>query len=415
LNSAHDDESPLAVAAFRKYLAARWLASVSVQMLSVAVGVQVYAATGHTRALAWVGLAQFVPMLVFVLPAGRAADTWDGRSIAWWCDVGFVLCASVLLGSAYAGAREATTWVYAALVVLGASRAFYGPAVSSLLPRIVGADRLSRAVAWQSGAWQVAAVGGPALAGVLYIGGSPKLVYAVALVGTVIALALMGWLRLDRTVAERVRDDGARSKSAFEGLVYVWRNDLLLSVLSLDFLAVFLGGATALIPVMVKDVLRAGEGTVGLLRASPAIGAALVSLWLARNPIRERAGKKLLASVAVFGVATVLFGLSREVWLSMLALLVLGGADTISVVLRGTLVQHGAPPAMRGRVSAVNQLFVSASNELGEVESGLLAEGVGAANAVVLGGIGTVVITLATGARFRALRELERVEQSAQG
>ncbi|MFO0557246.1 MAG: MFS transporter [Polyangiales bacterium] len=404
-----EGRSPLAIAAFRKYLAARWLASVSVQMLSVAVGVQVYAATGRTRDLAWVGLVQFVPMLVFVLPAGRVADATDGRSIALVCDVGFALCAALLLASTYVSAGA--LWVvFSALFVLGFSRAFYGPAVQSLLPRIVGTSLLSRAVATQSGAWQVAAVSGPALAGALYFGGSPRVVYAVALVGTLIALALMAWLRLDRSVAERVVSESKAPSRWYEGLSYVWRNDLLLAVLSLDFLAVFLGGATALIPVMVKDVLHRGESTVGLLRAAPSIGAALVALWLARNPIRSSAGIKLVGSVVLFGAFTVLFGVSRTVWLSFAALLGLGAVDTVSVVLRATLVQKGSPTALRGRVAAVNQLFMSASNELGEVESGLLAEWVSAATAIVIGGVGAMVVAVATGARFRALRELESVE-----
>lgn len=412
--SAKDSEelSPLAIGAFRKYLAARWLASVSVQMLSVAVGVQVYAATGRTRDLAWVGLVQFVPMLVFVLPAGRVADANDGRTIALACDVGFTVCAALLLGSTLVPQRSLAL-VYGALLVLGFSRAFYGPAVQSLLPRIVGTDRLSRAVATQSGAWQVAAVSGPALAGALYIGGSPRVVYSVALVGTVIALALMAWLRLDHTVAERAASEPHASARWYEGLAYVWRNDLLLSVLFLDFLAVFLGGATALIPVMVKDVLHSGESTVGILRAAPSIGAALVALWLSRNPIRTSAGRKLIGSVVLFGAFTVLFGVSRTVWLSFVALFGLGAVDTVSVVLRATLVQKGSPTAMRGRVAAVNQLFMSASNELGEVESGLLAEWVNASTAIVIGGVGAMVVALATGARFRALRELESVESVA--
>lgn len=413
MSDAATDESPLQIPAFRKYLAARWLASISVQMLSVAVGVQMYAATGRTRELALVGLVQFVPMLLCVLPAGRAADTWDGRSIAWWCDVGFVIVAAVLLRSTFVRA-SGTAWIFAALFVLGVSRSFYGPAVQSLLPRIAGGEQLARAIAIQSGAWQAAAVGGPALAGLLYIGGSPRIVYAVALAGTIVAWVLMAWLRLDRTVAPRPAQPAGASRSAFEGLLFVWRNDLLLSVLMLDFLAVFLGGATALIPVIVKDVLHQGEGTVGWLRAAPAMGAAIVSVWLARNPIRAKAGLKLLAAVIVFGIATIVFGLSRNVALSMGALMTLGAADTISVVLRGTLVQHGSPPAMRGRVSAVNQLFVSASNELGEFESGLLAEWTSATSAVVLGGIGTVVVALFTGARFRALRALERIEARAE-
>lgn len=405
--------SPLAVPAFRKYLAARWLASVSVQMMSVAVGVQVYAATGRTQDLALVGLVQFVPMLVCVLPAGRAADTWDGRSVAWWCDVAFALCATVLFACADAG-RSAMPWVYAALALLGVGRSFYGPAVSSLVPRLVGPERLSRAVAMQAGAWQTAAIGGPALTGLLLVSGRPRHVYAVALVGTFVALALMGWLRLDRSV-EPVRHDRdePRGRGALEGLRFVFGHDLLLSVLLLDFLAVFLGGATALIPVIVKDELHMGGNVVGWLRAAPAMGAACVSLWLARNPIRAKAGQKLLVSVAVFGAGTIVFGLSKSVWLSGLALLVIGAADTISVVVRGTLVQHATPASMRGRVSAVNQLFVSASNELGEFESGMLATWLGAVSAVVIGGVGTIAVVAGTAARFRVLRELERVEDCA--
>ncbi len=399
---------------FRKYLAARWLGSVSVQMISVAVGVQVYSATGRTQDLAMVGLVQFVPMLLCVLPAGRAADTWDGRSIAVWCDVAFALCAAVLVACAELG-RGAITWVYLALALLGVGRSFYGPAVSSLLPRIVGPERLSRGVAMQAGAWQTAAIGGPALTGLLLVGSTPRRVYVVALVGLIVALVLMAWLRLDRSVepVRRELDGGGRGRGALEGLRFVFGHDLLLSVLALDFLAVFLGGATALIPVIVKDELRMGADVVGWLRAAPAIGAAFVSLWLSRNPIRAKAGQKLLVSVAVFGAGTIVFGLSKSVWLSALALLVIGGADTISVVVRGTLVQHATPPSMRGRVSAVNQLFVSASNELGEFESGMLATYFGAVRAVVIGGVGTVVVVAGTAARFRVLRELERVEDSA--
>jgi MFS family permease len=406
--------SPLSIAAFRKYLAARFLASISVQMLSVAVGVQVYAATGRARDLALVGLVQFVPMLLCVLPAGRAADAWDGRSIAWWCDVGFVIVAGVLCASVGQGAR-ATWWVFLALAVLGVARSFYGPAVATLLPNIVGPELLQRAVAVQAGTWQVAAIGGPALAGLLYATGSPLPVYAVAFVGNAVALVLMGWLRRDASVVlpPRASSDARRASGALDGLRFVWNHEILLAVLSLDFLAVFLGGATALLPVLVKDVLHRGDSVVGLLRAAPAVGAAVVSLFLAREPIRAGVGRKLLASVMVFGVATVVFGLSRELWLSTLCLLVLGASDTISVVVRGTLVQRATPTAMRGRVSAVNQLFVSASNELGEFESGVLAELAGPVNAVVLGGVGTIAVVIASAFRFDKLRTLERVEDAA--
>ncbi len=406
---AQTDGTPLSIGAFRVYLLARFLTSISVQLLSVAVGIQVYAATGRAADLALVGLVQFVPMLLCVVPAGRAADSWDGRSIALVCDLAFALVTAVLWWSAAEGSRE-TGGIFLALAILGTGRAFYGPAVSTLLPMIVGSDRLARAVAVQSGTWQVSAIGGPALAGVLYAVGSARTVYSVAFVASVVGLLLMGRLRGDRTIVLPVRTEHHQGRSALEGLRYVWGHEVLLAVLVLDFLAVFLGGATALLPVLVRDVLHRGEAIVGLLRAAPAVGAVLMSVLLAWRPIRVGVGRKLLLSVMVFGLATVAFGRSEQVWLSTACLVVLGAADTVSVVVRGTLVQTATPPAMRGRVSAVNQLFVSASNELGEFESGLLAEWVGPVRAVILGGVGTVLIVLASAARFAGLRRLERVE-----
>ncbi len=408
---AQTDGSPLSIGAFRVYLLARFLTSISVQLLSVAVGIQVYAATGRAADLAWVGLVQFVPMLVCVVPAGRAADSWDGRSIALGCDVAFTAVTAVLWWSATQDARS--TWgIFAALAILGTGRAFYGPAVSTLLPTIVGPDRLARAVAMQSGAWQISAIGGPAIAGILYAWGSAPRVYSVAFCACVVGLLLMVWLRADRSIARETREAPTDSRSALEGLRYVWNHEVLLAVLVLDFLAVFLGGATALLPILVRDVLHRSEEVVGLLRAAPAVGAMWMSFVLAWRPIREGVGRKLLLSVLVFGLATVAFGRSQSVWTSLLCLVILGGADTISVVVRGTLVQTATPPSMRGRVSAVNQLFVSASNELGEFESGLLAEWVGPVRAVILGGVGTVLVVLASAARFKTLRRLERVEDA---
>ncbi|MGI9170451.1 MAG: MFS transporter, partial [Caulobacteraceae bacterium] len=304
-------------------------------------------------------------------------------------------------------ARLATVPLLLAVAVLfGASRAFFSPAMSALGPMTVPRELLPRAIAWNSLAWQSAAVAGPALAGVL-IGVSTGAAYTVTLG---LYLAAAGSLLLIRRSARPQAQPGSRLTLVKEGLAYVWTHKVVFGAISLDLAAVILGGARALFPAFARDVLHVGPEGFGLLQAGPAIGATVVGLWLAVHPIRRRAGAITFWGVAVFGAATVVFGISRYLWLSVIVLAILGGADMLSVFVRQTLVQLMTPDAMRGRVAAVSTLFISASNELGEFESGIAARFLGAVGAAVFGGIGALVVTGAWARLFPALRRADRLE-----
>jgi MFS family permease len=391
---------------FRFYLAARFLATVAVQMLSVAVGFQVYSITHRALDLGYVGLAQFLPVMGLSLLAGNVVDRFDRRRVLLLCDLVFALCAGLLFLLSRAESPSLPL-LFATLLLFGAARAFYGPAGTALMPSLLPREHFPNAVTWQSTSWEIAAIGGPSLGGLVYGLGGPRTVYLGAAVLLACACLLVARIETHTSTLERRPPSLA---TAFAGLRYVWANKILLGSISLDFFAVFLGGAVALLPVYATDVLHVGPSGLGLMRSAPAVGAGLTAAFLAFRPLGRHAGAKMLVGVAIFGAATIVFGLSRSFPLSLFALALLGAADMVSVVVRMTLEQLATPPEMRGRVSAVNMVFVGASNELGEFESGTLAALIGATPAVVSGGVGTLVVVTLWAWLFPAIRRVDRLE-----
>ncbi len=407
MSAGHLPTSPRAAFAhrdFRLYQAARFVFIVGIQMQSVAIGWQVYALSHDPLQLGWVGLAQFLPLAVLALPAGHVADRVERRRVLVVC-FGIASIASLALAlAALFGASLAL--LYALLFVLGSARAFYGPAGAAFLPTLVPKRDFPNAVAWSSTGWQIATIVGPALGGVVYGAFGPSVVYFTA------ACAALAALVLTRAVAVRGRGEhgSAPGLSALvAGLGYVARHKIVLGAISLDLFAVLLGGAVALLPALAHDVLGVGPRGLGLLRAAPAVGAALMALRLAYRPIQQRAGQVLLGAVTVFGFATIALGLSSSFVVSLASLVLLGASDMVSVFIRQNLVQLGTPDQMRGRVSAVNLVFVGASNELGELESGVTAAWLGVVPAVVAGGVGTLVVVLLAAFVFPELRRVSEL------
>lgn len=393
------------------YLASRISLVMTTQMLSVAVGWQIYAITGKAIALGFSGLAFFLPGFCLALVGGHVADNHDRRGILVSCNFGVMLAAAALALLAAAHVEHLTP-IYGLLALLGAIRAFSGPASQALMPNLVGRHQLERAVALGSSCWQLAMIAGPSLGGTLYAAtGNPAIVYGActctALVAFVSAIAIGP--NPPRTDAPETRRAPTWS-TLLAGIRYVVSNKAILGAISLDLFAVLLGGAVALLPIFSKDILHTGPWGLGVLRSAPAVGASVVAALLAYFPLRRRAGIVMLAFVMIFGVATILFGVSSHFALSLGALFVLGASDMFSVVVRSTLIQTRTPDEMRGRVGAVNLVFVGASNELGEFESGVTAEWFGPRLAVVLGGVGTCVIVLLWGVLFPELRDVDRLD-----
>lgn len=383
------------------YLAARLADTAAIQIQSVAIGWQVYDLTRDPLDLGWVGLAQFLPVLVLSLPGGQLADRFDRRFIVVATQLGY---AAGALALALASERG-TLPIFAVLVLLGTLRAFKSPAASALVPWIVSEERLPRAIALSSTTYQVGTIAGPALGGAIYALGGPLAAYYAACGLQLLAAALMA--SLSTHPPPRVPSAEGPWRRLLGGLQFVLRSRVLLAAIGLDLFAVLLGGAVALLPIYARDVLGVGEVGLGVLRAAPALGATVVALALAARPIEGRAGHWMLGSVAVFGIGTIVFGLSEHLALSLAALALLGGADMVSVVIRQSIVQLWTPDEMRGRVAAVSFLFIGASNELGEAESGLTARLFGTVRAVVLGGIGTLVVTGAWAVLFPELRRVD--------
>jgi MFS family permease len=414
-----DDASPLPPARallregdYLRFWASRWLGGLGSQVQSVTMGWQVYELSRRTLDVpssafnvSLIGLITFAPLFLLALPAGETADRHDRRAVLLFCYAGEIATVAVLAWAAFAHAASVPLLLGAALA-FGASRAFFSPAMTALGPMMVPRALLPRAIAFNSLAWQSASIAGPAIGGLL-VAISPGAAFA-----TTLALYLAATLALlsIRASTRPQAQPGSRLALVREGLDYVWSNKVVFGAISLDLAAVILGGATALLPAFARDVLHVGAQGFGLLRSGPALGATLVGLVLAAQPIRRRAGAVMFAGVAVFGAATVVFGLSKLVWLSVIALAVLGGADMLSVFVRQTLVQLMTPDAMRGRVAAVSTLFISASNELGEFESGLAARLLGAIGAVVFGGAGALAVTGVWARAFPALRRADRLE-----
>ena len=376
------------------------------QMQGVAVGWQVYELTHRPLDLGYVGLAQFVPSIVLSLVAGEMADRFERRRLLVVCYGILAACTVMLAWIAHLPA-PAVTSIYAVLVLIGIGRAFAGPAAQALVPNLVDAAHFPNAVAWSSSTWHVAVVAGPAIGGAVYAASSSTWVYVFAAILQFIAMAAIGALPLPKIIAKA---DGRSLRRLLAGLEFVWKKKIILGALSLDMFAVLFGGAVALLPVYAKDVLHTGPIGLGLLRSAPAAGATLVALSLVFRPIERRTGLVMFTGVFVFGLATVVFGLSKNFGLSLGALVVLGAADMVSVYVRSNLVQLATPDGMRGRVSAVNLAFIGVSNELGEFESGALAALLGVVGSVVVGGVGSCVIVAVWMLLFPALRRVDKLE-----
>jgi MFS family permease len=392
----------------RLYLGATFLSTIALQMQSAAVGYQVYERTGKAVDIGYVGLAQFLPMLLLATVSGDAADRFDRRRLLLVCHLVITGCAASLWLLAFG--HGSLFPIYAVLVVFGIARAFSRPAGQALVTTLVPTHHFSNAVSWSSSTWQLASIAGPGIAGLLYWKyGSPGPVY-LGSVGLEAATFVL-------VFALEIRHKPAGGTPSFERLLsgfrYVWANKLILGAISLDMFAVLLGGAVALLPIFAKDILKVGPWGYGILRSAPGLGASVMAIALAYRPLGRGTGKKLFIAVAVFGLFTVVFARSTSFFLSVFALLVLGAADMISVVTRQTIVQLATPPEMRGRVSAVNTVFIGASNELGEFESGLTAQWLGAVPAAVVGGIGTLGVIAIWAWLFPALRGVDRVDDLA--
>ena len=404
---------PGALAALRErdfalYAAARFLATLAWQMLAVAVGWQVYALTRDPLVLGWVGLAQFLPFVALVLPAGQLADRADRRLVLVGAYATEAIAAAVLF--AFSAAGGTSSWpVLGAMALLGSGRAFWMPAGQAITPSLVPTPLFPSAVAINSTLFQTAVIGGPALGGLLYLLG-PQVVYGCALALQLCVVVLMSAVGRH---AANASPRAPRGHDVLEGLRFVRRQRILLGAISLDLFAVLFGGATALLPMVASDVLQVGPAGLGILRSAPAVGAGLTAGVLALAPVRRHVGRWLFGGVAAFGLATVVFGLSRSLPLSLAALAVLGAGDMVSVYVRHMVVQLETPDAIRGRVSAVNSMFIGASNELGEFESGVTARWLGLVPALVLGGVATLLVCLDFMRRFPELRRMDRFPEPA--
>jgi MFS family permease len=385
--------------AFMKYWLSRLASSFAAQIQTVAVGWQVYDLTRDPLDLGFVGLSQFLPALLLVLVTGAVADRFRRRTIMAISIGVEALCAVALFVFIQMEIRSAVP-IFAALVVFGTARAFYGPAQQSLVPNLVPAPVLSSAIALNSIAWQFATIIGPVAGGLLY-GVSAEAAYGTSAVLLIIAGILI--LLIPRP-AQRILAEPATWERVVAGFRYIWHEKIVLGAISLDLFAVLLGGATALLPVYARDILEVGPWGLGLLRSGPAIGAIVVAVYLTTRPLRDHAGIIMFLCVGIFGLGTIVFGLSTLVWLSIAALIVMGAADMVSVYVRETLIQLWTPDPVRGRVNAVNGVFVGASNELGEFRAGISAALIGAVPAVVIGGVGTVAVTVMWMYLFPALR-----------
>ena len=391
--------------AFKKYWGARFLSAFAVQIVSVSVGWQIYDLTRDAFNLGMVGLVQFLPSLLLVLVTGAAADRFGRRFIMGLSLILESVVTALLLGLTLAGLFEPLT-VFAALTLFGVARAFLGPSSASLVVNLVPTEDFANAASWNSSAWQVATIVGPVAGGLLY-GISPVAAYSVATVFLLIGSVLIFSIPKPKqhTLAEQ------RSlTSMLAGFRYIWKEKIVLGAISLDLFAVLLGGTVALLPIYARDILDLGPWGLGLLRSAPGIGAILTAIWLAGHPIRDHAGRVMFVFVGLFGFFNIVFGVSTLTWLSVVALALAGAADMISVYIRETLMQLWTPDHVRGRVNAVNMVFVGASNELGEFRAGLMAAAIGAVPAVVIGGLGSIAVAIAWAAMFPQLRKARHLQ-----
>jgi MFS family permease len=394
---------------FRYYMIARILATTSSEMQALAVAWQVYGITHRPLDLGLVGLAQFLPGILLFLLAGHAADRFPRRRILQCCFSAFGCCSLLLLAIALRGATSVYP-IYAVLLLNGTVRAFNGPAGQAFMPLLVPEDHFPNAVAWGSSIVQMAMIAGPMVGGLIYgFSGSPIPVYAGAALGSAGALLFISLIRTGAPQRPRFASSG----DILGGLQYIWGNRLILGAISLDLFAVLLGGAVALLPVYAREILHIGAAGLGILRGAPGVGAVTMAIVVAHWPLRRRVGVTMFWCVFGFGVATVIFGVSRNLVLSMVALFLVGACDMVSVIVRHTLVQLGTPDNMRGRVSAVNMVFIGASNEVGQFESGLTAQWFGTVPAVIVGGLGTIAIVALWAWLFPSLRRADALRPDA--
>lgn len=395
----------LAHRAFLFFLLSRSLSRFSSQIAAVAIGWQIYDLTGSAFDLGMVGLVQFLPMALLVFVAGHAADRFERKRVVQICQFVESATALYLAVTTYLGA-VGEVQIFVATFVLGIAGAFESPTTAALLPLIAPQGSLQRATAVSSGAAQVATITGPALGGFAYAI-APHLAYTAMVLFWIFGMILTGFIQPG---PQAVAKEGTDTDNIFAGVRFIRSNPAILGTISLDLFAVLFGGVTALLPIYARDILQTGPMGLGILRAAPAVGALAMTMVLARHAISRHVGLRMFQAVIVFGVATVVFALSSWMWLSVLALAVLGAADTISVVIRFSLVQLATPDEMRGRVGAVNFLFINASNQLGQFESGLTAALFGAMPAAVLGGLGTIAVALLWMRLFPSLRQVESLE-----
>jgi MFS family permease len=387
--------------AFVLFQIARFLIVAAIEMQAVAVGWQVYEITKRPLDLGFVGLAQFLPAILLFPISGHASDRFERRNVLTICYAGFAVCFALLLALGHRRVHSVAA-IYVVLLLLGVVRSFNGTASRSILPQLVPEKDFPNAVAWNATTFQAATILGPSFGGILYAAfHGPSVVYAVAML-TAIG-ATVSTFRIKPEVKARPREP-MTFRTVFAGLHYIWSKKLILGAISLDLFAVLLGGAVALLPVYAREILHTGPWGLGLLRTAPGVGAAIMAVLLAHRPLRGRSGITLLWSVAGFGVFTILFGVSRSLTLSLIALLLLGASDMISVIIRATLTQLATPDEMRGRVTAVDMIFIGTSNEFGQFESGVTAQWFGTVPAVVLGGIGTLVVIAVWAWLFPELR-----------
>jgi MFS family permease len=398
---------------FRQYEIARFCIVFCTEMQSVAVGWQVYEITRRPLDLGLTGLVQFLPGILLFLVAGHVTDRFDRGKLLTLCYAGFALSSALLLFVTVFGdtlhRAPSVKPIFAILFLVGCVRSFSMPASRALLPQLVPEGHFQGAVAWNSIMFQAATILGPAIGGLLYaFYRGPSVVYATALAVGIISVLVS--TRIEVTGKPRAREPFTL-KTVFAGFHYIWNHKIVFGSISLDLFAVLLGGAVALLPVYAKEILRTGPWGLGLLRSMPGLGAAVMALLIAYRPIRKRAGATMLWCVGGFGLFTMIFGFSRSLPLSLLSLFFVGAADMVSVVVRGVLIQLGTPDEMRGRVNAVDMVFIGASNELGEFESGLAAQWLGAVPAVIWGGVGTVLITILWAWMFPQLRNADKLAQ----
>jgi MFS family permease len=391
---------------FTIYQASRFFIVAALEMQSVAVGWQMYEITRRPLDLGLIGLAQFLPGMLLFLVSGHVADRFDRRKVVTLCYCGFAVSSGLLWAIAWQGSHSVRL-IYAAVVLIGVVRAFNAPVSRALLPQLVPEEHFPNAVAWNASIFQAATILGPSIGGFLYaISRGPTVVYASAVVTSL--AAIFATLRITLQTQARAREP-VNWNTVLAGFHYIWSHKLVLGSISLDMFAVLLGGAVALLPVYASEILKTGPWGLGLLRSAPGVGATAMAILVAHRPLRRHAGLTMLWCVAGFGVCTIIFGLSRSLALSLVALLLLGASDMISVIIRSILVQLATPDEMRGRVNAVDMIFIGVSNELGQFESGLTAHWFGTVPAVVLGGVGTLVVIAIWAWAFPELRNADQI------